>query len=267
MNAPLISIVVPAFNEAQRLQRTLPQLREFLAGWVAAETIIVDDGSTDTTAIVAARELDGLDFSVIRLPWNKGKGAALRAGVSAACGRSIVLMDADLAAGLENLDNLLVGLETADISVGSRHLVGSRIEYDNQIRAICSRWFGRYVRAVTQIEVSDTQCGFKAFRSESAKMLFSLAETSGFAMDVELLGLARLLGYSVAEVPISWTDRPGSKVKLVRDPLKMAVDVVRLQSRLIRRRRNLVPQLPIGRPPDRPITIIPGSPFVVSGGS
>lgn len=239
MNNPLISIVVPALNEAQRLQRTLPQLRDFLANWDSVETIVVDDGSTDATAAVAARELDGLDFTVIRLPWNKGKGAALRAGVAAARGQSIVLMDADLAAGLDNLQDLLAGLKNADIAVGSRHLAGSRIEYDNQVRAICSRWFGRYVRAVTHIEVSDTQCGFKAFRSQAAKMLFHLAETSGFAMDVELLGLARLLGYSVTEVPISWTDRPGSKVKLLRDPFKMAVDVLRLHARLMRRRRTL----------------------------
>ena len=242
MKTPLVSIVVPALNEAQRLQRTLPQLRDFLAAWPSVEMIIVDDGSSDGTAGVAGRELEGFDHTVIRLPWHQGKGAALRVGVAAARGERIVLMDADLAAGLENLAELLAGLDTHDIAVGSRHLPESQIDYDNQVRAVCSKWFGRYVRAITRIEVSDTQCGFKAFRSDAAKMLFHLAENGGFAMDVELLGLARLLGYSVTEVPISWTDRPGSKVKLLRDPLKMAIDVLRLHARLMRRRRSLTPR-------------------------
>jgi glycosyltransferase involved in cell wall biosynthesis len=244
LKSPLVSIVVPALNEAKRLERTLPQLCEYLANWSAVETIIVDDGSIDGTAAVATRELAGVEHTVVRLPWHQGKGAALRAGVAAARGRAIVFMDADLAAGLDNLPRLLDGLRNADISVGSRHLAESQIEYDNELRAVCSKWFGRYVRAVTRIEVSDTQCGFKAFRSEPAKMLFHLAETSGFAMDVELLSLARLLGYSVAEVPISWADRAGSKVNLFHDPVKMAVDVLRLHLRLMRRRRGLIERVP-----------------------
>ena len=239
MESPLVSIVVPAFNEARRLQRTIPQLRTYLATWPSIEIVIVDDGSSDSTADVASRELAGVDHTVVRLPWNSGKGAALRAGVAAARGRAIVFMDADLAAGLENLPNLLKGLRTADISVGSRHLAESQTHYDNNVRVVCSRWFGHYVRAVTRIEVSDTQCGFKAFRSGAAKILFHLAETSGFAMDVELLALARLLGFSVTEVPISWVDKPGSKVRLFHDPAKMAFDVLRLHGRLMRRRRYL----------------------------
>jgi glycosyltransferase involved in cell wall biosynthesis len=244
LKSPLVSIVVPALNEAQRLERTLPQLREYLSSWSAVETIIVDDGSIDGTAAVASRELAGVEHTVLRLPWHQGKGAALRAGVGAARGKAIVFMDADLAAGLDNLPRLLDGLRHADISVGSRHLAESQIEYDNKLRAVCSKWFGRYVRAVTHVDVSDTQCGFKAFRADPAKMLFHLAETSGFAMDVELLSLARLLGYSVAEVPISWADRAGSKVNLFHDPVKMAVDVLRLHLRLKRRSRALTERLP-----------------------
>jgi glycosyltransferase involved in cell wall biosynthesis len=242
VNAPFVSIIVPALNEELRLQRTIPLLRAYLADWVSAEIIIVDDGSTDATAAVAARQLRGFQHTVVRLPWHAGKGAALRAGVAASQGQLVVLMDADLAAGLDNLPSLLRGLERADIAVGSRHLAESEIHYDSQVRAICSKWFGRFVRTVTRIEVSDTQCGFKAFRTDAAKMLFHLAETSGFAMDVELLALARLLGYNVAEVPIAWTDKPGSKVNLFRDPMKMAVDVLRLRARLVRRSRVLVPR-------------------------
>ncbi len=245
MQPPLVSIIVPALNESLRLQRTIPQLRKFLAGRIAAEIIVVDDGSTDDTAAVASRELAGVEHAVVRLPWHAGKGAALRAGVAAAQGQTIVLMDADLAAGLENLPSLLTGLEQADISVGSRHLANSKVHYDNQARAVCSRWFGRYVRSITHVEVSDTQCGFKAFRAGPAKILFHLAETSGFAMDVELLALARLLGYSVVEVPISWADKPGSKVRLLHDPLKMAIDVLRLHSRLTRRRWVLGEHRPV----------------------
>ena len=239
MEAPLISIVVPAFNEAQRLQETVPQLRTYLADWPSIEIVIVDDGSTDDTAKVASRELAGVAHTVVRLPWNQGKGAALRAGVGAARGQTIVFMDADLAAGLENLPSLLSGLEDADIAVGSRHLAQSNTHYDNQVRVVCSRWFGRYVRVVTRIEVSDTQCGFKAFSAGAAKILFHLAETSGYAMDVELLALARLLGFTVVEVPIAWTDKPGSKVRLIHDPAKMAFDVLRLHGRLMRRRRYI----------------------------
>ena len=160
MVSPLVSIVVPAFNEAGRLQHTIPQLRAYLAGWQSVEIVVVDDGSTDGTAELASRALAGIDHTVVRLPWNQGKGAALRAGVASARGASIVFMDADLAAGLENLPNLLIGLKTADIAVGSRHLPQSQTHYDNGVRDFCSRWFGRFVRGVTGVEVSDTQCGF-----------------------------------------------------------------------------------------------------------
>lgn len=235
-----ISVVIPAYNEASRLTESLPKLLTALRPWPSAEIVIIDDGSTDSTAHVARSMLAGRNHHVVALPWNQGKGAALKAGVATARGDEIVVMDADLAGDLGDMERLLDNLTTHHIAVGSRHAAGSQVEYASATRPLMSRCFGSFVRAVTGIAVNDTQCGFKAFRAPVAKILFHLSETDGFAMDVELMVLAKILEYDVVEVPIRWKERPGSTVRLVHDPVFMALDVVRTQIRLAARNKRLV---------------------------
>jgi glycosyltransferase involved in cell wall biosynthesis len=231
-----LSVVVPAYNEARRLTESLPALLD-MASDTGAELIVVDDGSDDGTADVAAAHLSGLQGTkLVRLPLNCGKGAAVRAGVAHARGRSIVFMDADLATDLGDLPPLLDALEQADVAIGSRVMAGATVEGASAARASMGRTFNRMARAVTGLKLRDTQCGFKAFRAPVAQLLFHLGVVDGFAFDVEILALARRMGYRVAQVPVHWRAVDGSRVDVVRDPLRMVRDVVMTQARWRRTR-------------------------------
>src|SRR5262245_15648042 len=173
----------------------------------AAEVIVVDDGSLDGTAAVAAGLLRGLPGSrVIRLPWNSGKGAAVRVGVAAAAGEAIVFMDADLASDVADLPALLAALEHAEVALGSRRLGGTVDR--SRVRRVGSHLFHRIARLLVPLGLADTQCGFKAFRRAEAKILFGLSRVTGFAFDVEVLALAQSMGYRIAEVPVRWNEMP-----------------------------------------------------------
>ena len=236
MQPTALSVVVPAYNEARRLGGSLPPLLD-MASDTGAELIVVDDGSVDGTADVAASHLSGLPGSkLVRLPLNSGKGAAVRAGVAHARGKSIVFMDADLATDLGDLPVLLDALEEADVAIGSRVVAGATVDGASATRARMGRTFNRMARAVTGLKLRDTQCGFKAFRAPVAQLLFHLGVVDGFAFDVEILALARRMGYRVAEVPVHWRAIEDSRVDVVRDPLRMVRDVVMTQARWRRTR-------------------------------
>jgi glycosyltransferase involved in cell wall biosynthesis len=208
-----------------------------MAADLNAELIVVDDGSEDGTAEVATAYLAGLPGAkVIRLPLNSGKGAAVRAGVAHARGRSIVFMDADLATDLNDLPVLLDALETADVAVGSRGMPGSTVAGATMTRAGMGRTFNRLARVVTGLNLRDTQCGFKAFRAPVAQLLFHLGIVDGFAFDVEILGLARRMGYRVSEVPVHWQAVEDSRVDIMRDPARMVRDLLLTQARWRRTR-------------------------------
>jgi dolichyl-phosphate beta-glucosyltransferase len=235
-----VSVVIPAFNESQRLGTSLPLLREGLA-IPDAEVIVVDDGSTDATARVASAHLAGWNQArVVHLPWNQGKGGALRVGVALARGDVTIIMDADLSADLCDVPRLLAPLEWADIVIGSRMAAGSRVAYTSSSRQVSSRVFNTVACLMTGVAASDTQCGFKAFRSPVAKLLFQLTKTQGFAMDVEILALAQLLGFPVAEVPVTWVEVAGSTVRPARDLPRMVRDLRRTRKHLTRAARYLV---------------------------
>lgn len=220
MNArPELSIVIPAYNESARLPETLRRL-EVEFGGSSTEVIVVDDGSTDDTAEIAERACsDELAVSVIRLPVNRGKGAAVRAGVAASTGAAVLCMDADLATDLADVDRFLAHLVDAEIVVGSRAVPGARVHNTTLLRTLMGRTFNRMVRLVARLPVHDSQCGFKAFRGDVARVLFALGSVDGFAFDPEVLYLARILGCRVVEVPVDWTAVEGSSVRPVRDSI------------------------------------------------
>ncbi|ABW14660.1 glycosyl transferase family 2 [Parafrankia sp. EAN1pec] len=228
-----VSVVIPAYNEALRLPASLPRLLAVVGKIPRAEVIVVDDGSTDGTAGVAEDLLEGFpNHRVVRLPWNCGKGTAVRAGVSAAHGRSIVFMDADGASDVNDLPLLLAALEHAEVALGSRR-IGDGATRTSGRRA--GSWaFNQITRSLAALDVADTQCGFKAFRHAEAKILFSLARSTGFGFDVEVLSIARSVGYRIAEVPVRWEETPGGTFRITRHTPAMLVDVVRARRYLSR---------------------------------
>ncbi|MCK9929521.1 glycosyltransferase [Frankia sp. Mgl5] len=228
-----VSVVIPAYNEALRLPASLPRLLAVVGKIPRAEVIVVDDGSTDGTAGIAEDLLEGFpNHRVVRLPWNCGKGTAVRAGVSAAHGRSIVFMDADGASDVNDLPLLLAALEHAEVALGSRR-IGDGATRTSGRRA--GSWaFNQITRSLAALDVADTQCGFKAFRHAEAKILFSLARSTGFGFDVEVLSIARSVGYRIAEVPVRWEETPGGTFRITRHTPAMLVDVVRARRYLSR---------------------------------
>ena len=228
MSPPSLSIVIPAYNEAERLTSTLCALEAHPAA-SDAELIVVDDGSTDRTAEVAHSLLDDRPGAqVISLAENRGKGAAVRTGVAAATGSIIVFMDADLATDLSALQVVLAALECADVVVGSRAVPGAVVHDTTLGRAVMGRSFNRMVRVMGRVGVHDTQCGFKAFRADAAHLIFGVSRVDGFAFDAEALVHARILGFCIREVPVEWTAVDGSSVRPVRDSIGAALDLLRV---------------------------------------
>jgi hypothetical protein len=246
-----LSIVVPAYNEAHRLDDAFDRFRYAVrAGAVdleRTEVIVVDDGSDDDTS-GRARSLtaDLPHHRVIRLPVNQGKGAAVRAGIRAARGASTAYMDADMAIDPRAIPQLLECLVTTEGAIGSRSLPDSMVESRYMIRLLMGRLFNRLVTAGTELDFLDTQCGFKAFRTEVARLLFHLVPIDRFAFDVEVLACSHRLGLAIAEVPVHWKHVPGSSVQPLHDSITMLADVFSSRSGL--RRPSAVPAVTITGP-------------------
>jgi glycosyltransferase involved in cell wall biosynthesis len=239
-NRPLVSLIIPTYNDAANLARTLPILRSEFGHSHEVELIVVDDGSSDHSAELIQAHLRGFaEARLIQLPWNQGKGSAVKAGVNAVRGERFVFMDADLSADLADLPRLLAALNDADVAVGSRSIAGSRVDYQQPMRQFQSKFFNSVACVLTQVVASDTQCGFKAFRTEPGKLLFHLTEGKGFAFDVEVLALAQLLDMRIVEVPIHWVDVSGTSVRAIRDPFLMIRDILRTRRRCKNLERRL----------------------------
>jgi hypothetical protein len=243
MPRPWLSVVIPAFDEERRLPATLERVLEYLhPRGHPFEVIVVDDGSSDATSAVARRA--GPEVRVVEIP-HTGKGGAVRAGVLASTGALVLVTDADLPTPIEDLRDLIVAVEGGqDLAVGSRRLASSRVEVKQPVhRRFMGKVFSLLVRLLVLRGVHDTQCGFKLFKGELAREVSSLARVDGFAFDVEAILLARQLGASVSEVPVSWFDGPQSHVRAVRDSLAMFWELL-----LIRRRARQARRLPTGMP-------------------
>ena len=235
---PRWSVVIPAFNEAQRLPPFLERVVGYFEGRDEPyEIIVVDDGSTDGTAdLIERKRLPAV--RVLRLQPNRGKGAAVRAGMLAARGAYRLFADADGATPIEELKRLEPMLIAgADVVIGSRVLVDPAVSVTARShRVAAGRVFNWLVARVGLHGVADSQCGFKAFTAPAAGRLFEALSTQGFGFDVELLLLARACGCRIVEVSVNWADQAGSKVGVLRHGPGMLWQILRARRRVKRSR-------------------------------
>ncbi|MFM8551331.1 MAG: dolichyl-phosphate beta-glucosyltransferase [Nitrospiraceae bacterium] len=238
MTAPLqndsiaLSIVIPAYNEAQRILPYVQNITAYLAQrGQPYEILVVDDGSQDRTAsIVEQFQSHNHAIRLIRLPTNRGKGQAVRTGMQQARGKRRLLADADGATPIQELERLEAAINRgADIAIGSRPLAYHDPRYTVQARwhrSVSGNLFNWFVQRLGIPGIRDTQCGFKLFRDSVAQDLFGVACIDGYGFDLELLYIAQRRGYQIAEVPINWADQPGSKVRVLRDGLRMFCELL-----------------------------------------
>ncbi len=232
MPAPGLSVVVPVYNEAGRIETSLHVLLGFLvAHRLDAEVVCVDDGSTDGSGSVLAR-VAGTEPRVRRvsLGRNHGKGAAVRRGMLEARGDAAVFMDADLSTDLAALPASLRALaDGADVVLGSRRVPAARIVTRQPLaRDLLGRGFSAMAGLLVDRSVPDFTCGFKAFTAAAGHAIFSRSRIAGWAFDVEIVAIARTLGLRVVSVPVDWHDEPRSKVRVPRAVLSSLVDLVRI---------------------------------------
>jgi len=231
-----ISIIFPAYNEAERIGPTLKFFNNYLASkHISYEIIVVDDGSTDDTVkLVQSQQAEIPKLFVVALPRNKGKGYAIRAGMLSASGRIRLFSDADGSTPVEELDKLLEPLKTgkADIVIGSRYLARSEINKAQPfMRIVWSRFANRIVQKILLPGIVDPHCGFKAFRAEAALKIFPQCQINEWSFDLEVLALARSLNLRIKEVPVKWANDDRSKGRIDQLP-KEVYNLYRIKQQL-----------------------------------
>lgn len=231
----MLSIVVPCYNEEQRLPRTIERIERYLdVQGTQYELILVDDGSADgTRQVMDAAAERSRSVRVEALPHNRGKGRALATGVGVAGGDEILLTDADLSTPIEELPKLQAQLtKGAGVAIASRALRDSKVEVSQPIyRVLMGKVFNLIVQAVLLPGIWDTQCGFKLFRADVAHKVFAGLVTDGFGYDPEVLYRARKMGVKIAEVPVVWRNSAPTKVSPISSSFDMLRHVIRIRLR------------------------------------
>ena len=226
-----ISIVIPAYNEQNRLGPSLQKIRRYLdsSSWDFCEIVVVNDGSRDKTSDVARNQ----GARVLENPGNRGKGYTVRHGMLEAKGDWVLYTDADLSSPIEELEKLwaAVARDKAQIAIGSRAVDRSLVGvHQPLVRELSGRFFNLVMRMITGLPFRDTQCGFKLFEAATARDVFSRQQLEGFGFDVEVLFVAQKLGRRALEVPVRWDNVEGTKVSLWSgakafvDPLKVRLN-------------------------------------------
>ena len=226
-----LSVVIPAYNEAPRIEKTLAAVRDYLARQTyEAEIVVVDDGSTDGTAAVVEAAFPSV--RLIAYEPNHGKGHAVCTGMLAALGAYRLYYDADGSTPIGELEKVWSRFAAgADVVIGSRALPESQILVaQTWWRRAMGRGFNFLVRFLLFQDIADTQCGFKAFTAEAAKTVFSRQTVEGFAFDAELLYIARKRGLGIEQVPIRWANSPKSAVGLTTAPIQMIQELFRIRA-------------------------------------
>lgn len=234
-NEPHLSLIVPAFNEATRLPQSLRKIAEFTGSLAFTwEVLVVIEKSTDGT-LELAREIapKQANFQIIDNQVQRGKGYAVRSGMLKAGGAYQFYMDADLSVPLDEITFFLDYFQShpeADVLIGNRQHSRSQIlKPQSLLRRKMGQTFNRLIQSLSLLEFRDTQCGFKAFRKKAAREIFQRQSLDGFAFDVEVLLLAKRLGFKINDLPVRWFNSPESKVNILRDSLHMLTDAVRVR--------------------------------------
>lgn len=227
-----ISIIIPAYNEANRIPSTLEKVIDFMHKHSQTfEIIVVDDGSTDSTASVVEEFMKKSPYlKILKNERNEGKGNTVKKGVLNAQGSVIFFTDADLSTPIEEIDRFLESIKNMDIVIGSRAIEGANIVISEPFyRAILGKIFCAMVRWFCVPGFVDTQCGAKMFRREAARKIFPLLKIPRFAFDVEVLYLAYRFGCKVKELPVTWYFSPNSRVRTFLDGPKMLWDIIQIR--------------------------------------
>lgn len=231
-----ISIIIPAYNESKRILPTLEGLVDFFSGFMSKyEIIVVDDGSTDGTSELVKEFASGIsaNISVVQLDLNCGKGMAVKRGVEKAENDIVFFVDADQSYGPENIAYAVKEFEDPGISmlIGDRNLKDSRIiNPPPMLRTISGKIYSLLVQSLVLPGITDSQCGFKAFRRECAVSIFKRITIFRFGFDVEVLYIAKKLGYKIKKIPITCRNTIESRVRLINDSLRMFSDLFTIRA-------------------------------------
>jgi dolichyl-phosphate beta-glucosyltransferase len=235
-----LSLVIPAYNEERRLPESLRDIQSFFKQMPEGlEILVIVEKSSDRTVEVGRATVAGDPrFQIIDNQVHRGKGFAVKSGMLRAKGDLVIFMDADLSTPLAEVFSFVQHFAQhpdVDVLIGSRaHAKSQIVKKQSWLRQNMGRTFNKFVKSIALGDIEDTQCGFKAFRKRACAEIFARQKTDGFAFDVEILMLARALGFKVDILPVRWVNSPDSKVRIWIDPLKMLWDLFRIR-RLVRR--------------------------------
>lgn len=235
---PYLSVIIPAYNEQSRIADSLYEIKDYLSALpYRSEIIVVDDGSNDlTTEIVKFIDIYGKEINehevgtLMENHKNVGKGYSIARGMMRASGDIVLFTDADLSTPIRELKKLLICFDEGyDVVIGSRNMLDSLVEKKPWYRNVMSGLFNVAVRLISINGISDTQCGFKAYRREVAHEVARRQRIYGFGFDVEHLYIAKKLGYKIKEVGVEWHHKEGSKVDPLPDSITMFLDLLRIR--------------------------------------
>lgn len=228
---PELSVVVPVFNEQERVESGLKKILGYLNkqkfSW---ELIIVDDGSIDSTSDLTRRMLQNTSNAKLLLGQHLGKGGAIKKGVLSSNGKWVLFLDIDLATPMEELNKFMQYRTKHDVIIGSRKMKGARVMvHQPKFREFGGKVFTALTNALVTKGISDITCGFKMFESDLAKRLFKKSRLTDWSFDAEILYLAQRQGKHVKELPVSWRDDPDTKVSLIKDTLASLLGLAKIR--------------------------------------
>jgi dolichyl-phosphate beta-glucosyltransferase len=236
LTTPFLSLIFPAYNEELRLPETLKQVSNFTSRQsYPLEVIVIENGSTDKTFQIAQSFKTNYPNLQVLQNSQRGKGRAVRQGILAAHGEYRFMCDVDLSMPVDEINRFLPPtLQGYDIAIASREAPGAIRYEEPYYRHFVGRIYNGLIRFLALPGLQDTQCGFKCFNGRAAEDLFPRQTLSGWSFDVEILFIARLLGYRVIEIPIHWYYNPHSKISVVRDSFKMGLDLLTIRLNALR---------------------------------
>ncbi len=227
-----LSVVIPCYNESGRIEKGLSTIIDYLKQQsYQSEVVLVDDGSTDKTRILAQELLKNFpQHKLLVKPVNQGKGRAIKSGMLGACGKFILFTDIDLSTPIAQLENLLKSLELNDIAIGvRRHKQAHILKHQSHLREFFGACFTKICNLLATPGIADATCGFKLFKQKAARRIFAKSMLDKWAFDAEILFLARKYNFSIAQIPVTWANDERTKVHLFQDGLQAFVDLLRIR--------------------------------------